>query len=307
MVDPIGDLRDCEDVEPIPRSLIEHYVTERVRRGELTERSARNYRSYLKVWHDHAGPVEAWTHQMAAEWVHDPTVRPNTRRTRLNRLRSYTRWLVREGILGANICDEIATPVIPRPTPRDLSTVEVSSVFTYATDDRTLLVLMLMVHCGLRSVDISRALVEDIDTRTRMLAVRAKGGRGEVTHYAAIPSELWPVLIDWVRGLGRTAGPLIANERRLTPVAVSPGHISKIAYGPIKAAGLKTMAFDGVSPHACRHSCAQHMLDEGANIRHVQAQLGHRHQNTTEIYLRRRPEGLAEAADGRSYLGGTGQ
>ena len=284
------------------RKLIEQYVTERVQRGELNDRSAKNHRSYLKVWCNHAGPLECWTPELAARWVHDPAVRPNTRRIRLNRLRCYTRWLIRQGLLDVDICDGIVPPVIPRSAPRDLSPADIRRVLEHVTDDRTLLILMLMVQCGLRSVDVSRVLVEDIDSQGRMLAVRAKGGRGEVTHYAAIPSELWDRLVQWVNGLGRSAGPLIANQRRVSPVPVSAGRISKIAYGPIRAAGLKAMAFDGVSPHACRHSCAQHMLDGGANIRHVQAQLGHRHQSTTEIYLRRRPEGLAEAVEGRHYL-----
>lgn len=40
---------------------IEEYCQDRVSRGEIVERSARNFRSYLKVWHEFAGPVEDWT------------------------------------------------------------------------------------------------------------------------------------------------------------------------------------------------------------------------------------------------------
>ena len=45
---------------------IEEYCQDRVSRGEIVERSARNFRSYLKVWHEYAGPVEEWTPDLAA-------------------------------------------------------------------------------------------------------------------------------------------------------------------------------------------------------------------------------------------------
>lgn len=281
--------------------LVADYCTHRVARG-VQPRSARNFASYLNVWHDHAGPVDQWTADLADQWVHSPTVRPGTRRNRLHRLRPYTTYLLERGVLTVDICADIATPKVPPANPRDLAPGDVTAALAHARDDRTRLVVLMMVQCGMRAVEVARALVEDIDARSRMLAVRGKGGGGHVTHHAAIPTELWDLLTRWVGELGRTAGPLVANERRLEPVALTPGHVSKLAYGPLRSAGLKAMPFDGVAPHALRHSCAQHMLDGGADIVQIQHQFGHRSRSTTELYLRRRPEGIAAAVEGRRYL-----
>lgn len=286
--------------------LPEAYIADRLARGEIVERTARNFRSYLNVWHDYAGPIDTWTPDMAIAWVHSSAIRPGTRRNRLNRLRPYVRWLVKHGHLPVDITDEIASVPLPAPNPRDLQIDEVALVVAAACDERTRLILLLMVQCGLRSVDISRVRIEDLDTRRRTLAVRSKGGQGEVTHHVPVPDEAWEAVSAWARRSRRFAGPLIANERLVTPAPLTPGRVSKLAKKAVEAAGLKDFAFDGVSPHALRHSCAQHMIDDGADIREVQHALGHRHVTTTEIYLRRQPPGLREAMNGRRY-GSVGQ
>lgn len=282
--------------------LVHDYCADRLERGECNARSAVNFRSYLDVWHDFAGPIEVWTPALAAAWVHDSNLRPRTQRNRLNRLRPYERWLRKHGHLAIDLCDDIATPKIPPPDPRDLPREHVAATLRHATDERSRVIVLLMVQCGMRSVDISQARVEDVNPRDRMIAVRAKGGGGSVTHHTTIPDEMWLALRAWITQLGRSAGPLIASERRLSPTHLSADRISKLAFAPMKAAGLKEMPFDGVSPHALRHSCAQHMLDEGADIRQVQHALGHRHITTTEGYLRRRAPGLREAMEGRQYI-----
>jgi integrase/recombinase XerD len=69
----------------------------------------------------------------------------------------------------------------------------------------------------------------------------------------------------------------------------------------IAAAGVKSLPGDGISAHALRHTCAQDMIDRGADIREVQHALGHRSVMSTEIYLRRAPVGLRQAMEGRRY------
>lgn len=278
---------------------VEMYVRRRVELGELAPRSEQTTRAVLRQWHHHAGPITNWTTEQAFGWVHDQSVRPNTRRNRLNKLRPYVRWLLAEGHLPVDILAGVPKVRVPSPIPRDLEADAVSRVLAVCADDRARLAVLLMVHCGLRCVDLSRALLEDVDPQRRLLKVRAKGGRGEVTHQVPIPSEAWDALVGLLNI--RRSGPIIASLRRNQPTAVTAGCLSKMIGRLVRDAGLKAFPYDGVSAHALRHSCAQQMLDLGAPLRAVQWALGHKHSSTTEMYLRREPPGLREAMEGRRY------
>jgi integrase len=206
---------------------------------------------------------------------------------------------VDEGHLTEDITAGLSVRV-PTGAPRDLSTDEVGRLLAVAPDDRGVLVLMLMVHCGLRCSDVARIRIEDLDDRRQLLAVRAKGGRGEVTHTVPVPDEAW-ALVELQRSrLARWSGPLIENQRRAGHPIEGPT-ISRMVRTWCRAAGLKRSPWDGVSAHALRHTMAQQVLDRGATLREVQFALGHATSRSTELYLRREPPGLRAALEGRRY------
>lgn len=66
-------------------------------------------------------------------------------------------------------------------------------------------------------------------------------------------------------------------------------------------AGVKQGPRDGVSAHALRHTMAEDLLVRGADIREVQHALGHQSMQSTQVYLRARPEGLRDVMSGRRY------
>lgn len=281
---------------------VEKYIAHRVERCELAPSSVVNIRATLLQWHRHAGPVDAWTPPLATSWCHDRVIRPNTRKMRRARLRPYTAWLCRTGVLEVDVAADVPRVKVPARPPRNLDRAAVARLLDACPDDRATLIVVLMVQCGLRCVDLSRVLIEDIDTARHRLDVRAKGGGGDVTHTVHVPDEAWELLVPYVRTLGRSSGPLIANSRRLQPHPVSANRLSVLVRRWIADAGLKAFPYDGTSPHALRHTCAQDMLDSGAQLEQVRAALGHRTVSTTEeYYLRREPKGLAESMEGRRY------
>jgi hypothetical protein len=86
-------------------------------------------------------------------------------------------------------------------------------------------------------------------------------------------------------------------------MASSPDHVGGLVSDLLYEAGIKQRGWDGRSAHAYRHTTANDMFDNGADVRDVQEMLGHAHLSSTQIYLRRqRALGrLREAANGRNY------
>lgn len=283
-------------------SMIAEYVAHRVRMGEYTDRTAGQVSRVLHQWHRHAGDEpRAWTTDQMVDWVHDQTLRPNSRKVRRARLRCYCAWLLDHGHLDVDPTRGLPSVHIPKPNPRDLTVEQVRRLIGACPDERAVLIVVLMIQCGLRAGDLARVRIEDIDANRRALHVRAKGGRGEPTHWVPIPAEAWQLVAAQITRVGRGAGPLVEQQRR-PGVALAASRVTQLLQIWIAAAGLKSFPYDGVSAHALRHSCAQHLIDDGADIRQVQAVLGHASVTTTELYLRRDPPGLREAMEGRHYL-----
>lgn len=282
--------------------LVDAYLNDRIRSGELAESSAGTIRRVLEQWHRQAPTEPAdWTVDHVAAWVNHGNSRPNTRKSRLTKLRPYLRWLIAAGVIDRNPSDGIRRIHVPKGTPRDMARWEIAALLAACPDARAVLIVLLMLQCGLRCGDVARIRVEDVDARRRVLNVRGKGGRGEPTHWVAVPDEAWGKVVAHLRSLGRSAGPLIESQRH-PGVGITPHSVSKLVGTWIRDAGLKEFPHDGKSAHAARHTCAQDMLDNGADLREVQFALGHSTVRSTEIYTRREPPGLREAMEGRRYL-----
>lgn len=283
--------------------IVSTYIEQRVTRGELAQSSADAIRMTLTKWVRYAGDdPHAWTEEQVAEWLNPKRLRAATRKMMLHRLRPFVRWMIAEGHMTHDPTARIARIQVPDGNPRDLGRDEVSRLLAVLPDERAILIVLLMLHCALRCSDVSRIRIEDIDARRHLLHVRAKGGRGEATHWVPMSDEAWTATARMIRRLGRTSGPLI--ESYLDPGVALQGHtISRKLREWFAEAGLKEFPHDGRSAHALRHTCAQEMIDDGASLREVQFGLGHRTIRSTEIYVRREPPGLKEAMTSRTYLG----
>jgi site-specific recombinase XerD len=97
-------------------------------------------------------------------------------------------------------------------------------------------------------------------------------------------------------------GPLIRSRVR-PESGVSPATVGELVKGVMVEAGVKEYVGDGRSAHALRHTCAQDLVDAGADIRKVQRVLRHASIRNTEVYLRGEVKGIREVMAGRTYGG----
>ena len=201
-------------------------------------------------------------------------------------LRSFYKFLFREGLVSDNPFHNIALPKKEKNLPRFLYYNEVEDLIgsTEQEDDliscRDRAVLELLYGGGLRVSECVGLNIRNVDLRGKTIMVLGKGSKerlqplGEyaaaaVSHYldkrraAAIPTGPDDPLFLGVRG-GRL------NDRVVRQM------IDK----RMKQAG----EMKHISPHALRHSFATHLLDNGADIRAIQDLLGHESLGTTQKY-----------------------
>ncbi len=211
-------------------------------------------------------------------------------------VRSFFRYLVREGFLPVNPVADARGPKTGRPLPQYLTHSEVERLLS-APDrstpeglrDRAM--LELMYASGLRATEVVSLRLENVDGSAGFLRVVGKGGKERVVPVAQPALD---TLAEYVKH-GRPrflrkkgAGNLLFLSRLGRPITRQTlwTRIGRWA----REAGIR----GPISPHTLRHSFAGHLLAGGADLRAVQAMLGHADISTTQIYTHVSAERLRE-------------
>lgn len=296
----------CGGTEPLAtiRSTVNRYVTERKQLGQFTRDSAQDTRYILHRLADHCGPdmaIGRLSRRQIETWMMGRTCGPNSLNSELGRVRSFTKWCVIQGLIRRDPAYGIEAPRRTKTVPRNISAEKITELLQHC-DERLSTAILLGVQEGLRRSEIVGLTLSDIDVDDRILRVLGKGRKWrEVPLSTETYAQIGRYLERFPAGPGR---PLIRSylhpERGIT--AIRLGHLVAKA---MSESGVKEAAWDGKSAHALRHSCADHMLENGAELRDVQEMLGHEKLATTAIYARRKAvrERVRQAASGRSYGG----
>ena len=204
----------------------------------------------------------------------------------LSGLRGFFRFLVRERAVPEDPTALIERPKLARKLPRVMSLDEVERLLAApdTSTDRGLChaaMLFLMYASGLRVTELVTLRTADIDMQRGVLSALGKGGKRRLVPVGEVALDVLARYLREVRP--RVAA---ADEKALF---ASPrgGRYTREAFWLIVrryavAAGVVPLP----SPHKLRHSFATHLLHGGADLRAVQAMLGHADLGTTEIYTR---------------------
>ena len=192
---------------------------------------------------------------------------------------------------------------VPHQLPVVLSAIEVQEFFQHVCTIRYRAALMTAYGGGLRVSEVVALKVGDIDSK-RML-IRVRQGKGKKDRYAMLSPRLLEVLRCWWRSR-RPAGQRqnTSPEDWLFP-GWRKGHhmntesLQTVCREAARAAGLSKR----VTVHTLRHSFATHMLENGAELRLIQALLGHSKIDTTARYAAVSPNAIAAARSPLDRLG----
>jgi len=174
----------------------------------------------------------------------------------------------------------------PQKIPLVMSPDETKRLLAVASSLKARILLSLGYGCGLRAGEVVRLKVKHIDSAQKIIRVEQSKGRKD--RNVMLSAETLDLLRQWwqVRPSRYDAGTPL-EERWLFP-GLRPGRpmttrqLNRLFHEAADAAGIRK----GVTLHALRHSFATHLLEDGTDIRFIQALLGHDKLDTTARYTR---------------------
>jgi integrase/recombinase XerD len=205
----------------------------------------------------------------------------------LSAVRGLFKFLLRERTIERDPCALLVQPRLGRRLPRALSREDVLAIVdkpdvTTPRGARDAAMLHLLYACGLRVSELCTLRIGDLDRERGVVHVRGKGDKRRLVPVGEVALSLTAAYLTGSRA--RWVKKTAVNVLFLSPSgrALTRQGIWKIIKRYARAAGVTAP----VAPHKMRHSFATHLLQGGADLRAVQAMLGHADLGTTEIYTR---------------------
>ncbi len=210
---------------------------------------------------------------------------PRSQARALSAIRSLHRLLVAEGVAPSDPTEDVDGPRATRRLPRLPARDEIGRLLAAPSArspaglrDRAM--LELLYATGLRVSELVGLSVNDVRLETRMLLARGKGSKERIVPVGAPAAEALRRYLEGPRAAllgGRLSKDLFVTRRgrRMTRQG-----FAKLLDRHARTAGIARR----LSPHKLRHAFATHLLAGGADLRAVQAMLGHADVSTTQIY-----------------------
>ncbi|KAA0075842.1 site-specific tyrosine recombinase XerD [Mycolicibacterium sp. P9-64] len=205
-------------------------------------------------------------------------------------VRGLHRFAAAEGLTDLDVARAVKPPTPSRRLPKSLSVDDVLALLDGAGGDsetdgpltlRNRALLEVLYSTGARISEAVGLDVDDVDTHSRSVLLRGKGGKQRLVPIGRPAVSALDAYL--VRGR-----PDLALRGKSTPAIflnVRGGRLSRqSAWQVLQDAAERAKISAAVSPHTLRHSFATHLLEGGADVRVVQELLGHASVTTTQIY-----------------------
>ena len=269
----------------------------------VSPHTERSYLSDLDQFFDFLGAVElaAVDHQLLRQYLAHLMkleIRKSSIARKLSTLRTFFKYLNRQGVLAANPARLVATPRREKRLPAVLTTDDAQRLMEaprekkeggHGAELRDRAVLETLYSTGIRASELIGMNHEDIDRHDRLIRIRGKGRKERVV---PVGPKALDAIDAYVRSKSSGAEPSAVfsgpTGKRLTARTVQ-----RILENYRKKLGLRQKA----SPHTLRHSFATHMLESGADLRAIQELLGHASLSTTQRYTHLNLDSLMNVYD----------
>ena len=254
----------------------------------------RQFQAFMSAEHPSGlalNPVTVKTESIRAylHWLDRKREKSTSMARKLASLRSFFRYLQREGLVGLNPAEAIRTPKQPKHLPRVLTKDDAAALMEFPADqaggalrDRAL--LETLYSTGARVSELVGINLEDLRVSEGLAHLRGKGRKERIV-------PIGDVALRAIQAYLNQQPLMVSRDRKTTKRVPSPvfrnsrgGRLTTRSVARIVARYSNRLAGGPVSPHTLRHSFATHLLDEGADLRSIQEMLGHASLSTTQKY-----------------------
>ncbi|MFN0110791.1 MAG: tyrosine recombinase XerC [Blastocatellia bacterium] len=276
----------------------------------------RNYESDLSQFYDYVAPpdedgkrrtvnVRDIDHLTVREYLaslYEKKKKKSSIHRKVASLRSFFRYLCREGVMEMNPAKLVASPRVERTLPKHL-TIEQMIRFIETPDTETLLgkrdraMLELLYASGLRVSEMVGLNLTDVDFPNQTVRVKGKGRKERIVPFG---NHALTALQNYLAVRGELL--IEADEDKRDPstlffnyqgTRINPRSVGRMVDKHVKMCA----EIQHISPHSLRHSFATHLLDAGADLRAIQEMLGHARLSTTQKYTHVSTDKLMEVYD----------
>ena len=290
----------------LERSLAD-FLTHLALEKQCSAQTVKSYREDLSQallfmrGHFNKGNVEAtdWTTRALRAflaWLHEQKYAKRTVARRLAAVRSFGKYLCREGVLESNPAEALRGPRQDQHLPHFLTVTEMQKLLAAPGDTplgtRDRAILETLYSAGLRVSELCGMNLIDAELGDGIIIVRGKGKKERLAllgEPAKLALTIWlNNRLTLLRQRNKATDAVFINHlgTRLTTRSVG-----RMLEKTLKVAGLDPRT----TPHTLRHSFATHLLDAGADIRGVQELLGHKSLVTTQVYTHLTTQHLQES------------
>lgn len=240
------------------------------------------------------------------EWIIERTDSAKLSASSVNReissLRSFFRFLRREGVVDTDIFKNIGALKTPKRLPvfvPESRMPDLMDVLHEESDEgefegvRNALIVLMFYRCGLRLAELVSIDIDDFSSDYMSLKVCGKGDKERIIPIADTVRERLFAYMDVIREQN-----ICTNEEKSLFLTREGKRISRTAVYRIVCGALDKAGVQGKkSPHVLRHTFATHLLNAGADMRDIQELMGHSSLLTTQVYTHNSIVRLREVYD----------
>ncbi len=236
--------------------------------------------------------VQEITHLVIRSWIvrmMDEKISPRTVNRKITTLKTFYKFLLRQGIVTENPMLKIQSPKTPKRLPvfveKDNMT-ELLDEIEFGDDFegmRNKLILELFYGTGIRLSELIHIKQSDVDRRNGQLKVLGKRNKERIVPFNTSIKRLIDVYLTC---------PEVASSDYLFVTDSGEKVYEKLVYRVVTKYLSQVTSIDKRSPHVLRHTFATHMLNNGADLNAIKELLGHANLSATQIYTHNTVEKL---------------